>query len=118
MFLLVESAVLSIVHSDQLSRFTKIVAQVGRPGAFEMGFFGGEISRLMFGPLETGKTGDLFMTIVKTSQVANFGDDTSGEDRANAGDGSQRIGICCPSAQRSPYSAGSAVAAKRSGGAG
>ena len=47
----------------------------------------------MLRPLEAGKTGDSGMIEFKTREVTNFGNDASGKDRANARNGSQRIGI-------------------------
>ena len=85
---------LGVASSHGVGGFQQIVAEETVAGLDELSVLGLEVAGLVLIPDKAGKLGDGSLGL-ETVDIADFGDDTSGIDLANARDGCKRVGDCC-----------------------
>ena len=76
---------LGVASSHGVGGFQQVVAEIAVAGFNHLGMFGFKIAGLVLVSDKTGKFGNRGLRI-KTVNIANFSDNTSGVDLANAGD--------------------------------
>ena len=86
-FALVEEFVVSIMQTNDVGGFTKVVTQVTVAGTSELSIFSFKVSGLISAPLEASELGNFGLIEVKASDVADFGDDARGVDGSQARNG-------------------------------
>ena len=88
---------LGVASSHGVGGLQQVVAEIAVAGFDHFGMLGFKVTGLVPVPDKTGKFGNRGLR-VKTMDIADFSDDTSGVDLANAGDGGQCIrddSNCC-----------------------
>ena len=81
---------LGVASSHGVGGLQQVVAEIAVAGFDHFGMLGFKVTGLVPVPDKTGKFGNRGLR-VKTMDIADFSDDTSGVDLANAGDGGQCI---------------------------
>ena len=85
-FEVVEALVLRVATHEREGGFTQVVFQEAVAGLDEAGILGFKHTGFVFVPNETGIFGKSGLSL-KAVDVADFGDDTGGEDGADTRDG-------------------------------
>ena len=75
---------LGVASSHGVGGFQQVVAEIAVARLDHLGMLGFKVTGLVLMPDKTGKFGNRGLR-VKTMDIANFSDDTSGVDLANAG---------------------------------
>ena len=81
---------LGVASSHGVGGFQQVVAKESVARLDKPGVLGFKFSGLVLGPDKAGELGHRSLGL-KTVDVADFGDDTSGVNLADTGDGSQRV---------------------------
>jgi len=78
----VEISIFPIMHPNQVGCLYQVVAQILIAGTNTLNIFGLPFAGLLFVPYQTGELGQ-GLVVLKPGNLANFGQDAGGIDRAN-----------------------------------
>ena len=82
-FKVIEAAKLRVAPSERIGSFEEVIAEITITGLDEVGDIGVEVTGFVFVPDDAGVFGEGSM-VVKTVDVADFGDDAGRVDKADA----------------------------------